>query len=96
MAPIKKIQVTDQTKMQPPTAAPHGPSAPTNAPTQVSAVTAEGVQKKTGPTFNQSPALKPSPPDRGSVNIINDKRQPAPRGPAPAMGLPGGQQQQGR
>jgi hypothetical protein len=66
------------------------PNAPTRAPAQVSAVTGEGVQKKTAPTFDQNPTLKPNPPDRGSTNIVTDQRQPAPRGPvtiAPGGGV---------
>ena len=62
------------------------PKAPTSAPAQVSAITAEGTEKKTAPTFNQSPKLKPNPPDRGSVNIVSDQRQPAPRGPRAPLG----------
>jgi hypothetical protein len=49
-------------------------------------VTAEGVQKKTGPTFAGNPPLRPNPPDRGSTNVVTDQRMPGKRGPAPAAG----------
>ena len=98
MAPIKVIKVTPQTKPQPATVPAHGggaPQAPTRAPNLRPPTTGiGGEQPKTAPTFNQNPTLKPNPPDNGSVNVISDQRQPAPRGPAPAMGVPGGQQQQ--
>jgi hypothetical protein len=69
------------------------PQAPTRAPAQTSAVTAEGTQKKTAPTFNQNPQLRPNPPDHGSTKIITDQRQPAPRGPANLGGTSVQQQQ---
>ena len=70
------------------------PKAPTNAPAQVSAVTAEGAQKKTAPTFNQNPTLKPNPPSK-QVKIVQPDGQPAARGPqAPLGGTSYGNQQQ--
>jgi hypothetical protein len=72
---------------------PKSPQAPQRAPAQVSAVTAEGAQKKTAPTFDQNPQRKPNPPDRGSTNVVTDQRQPAPRGPA-SLGAASAQQQQ--
>jgi hypothetical protein len=72
---------------------PKSPQAPTRAPAQVSAITGEGTQKKTAPTFDQNPARKPNPPDNGSTNVITDQRQPAPRGPVD-VGMYGGEGQQ--
>lgn len=95
MAPIQKIQTDAKSGGSRPSAGP-SPSekAPTNAPTQTSAVTGKGVQQKTAPTFNQSPTLAPKPADNGSVNIISDQRQPVPKGPANAAQIYGGQGQQ--
>jgi hypothetical protein len=96
MAEIKLIQVTAQTKRQPPTQAPHGaqePQAPTSAPAQRPPTTGNGELAKTQATFNQAPALKPNWPDNGSTKVINNQRQPAPRGPAPSYGPPGGRSQ---
>lgn len=90
MAPIQKIQTDSLSGRSPrPGAGANAGTdvkAPTAAPTQTSAVTADGVAKKTAPTFSQSPTLKPSPPNNGSTNIISDQRQPAPRGPRAPLG----------
>jgi hypothetical protein len=73
---------------------PKSPNAPSRAPAQVSAVTGEGVQKKTAPTFDQNPTLKPNPPDNGSTNVVTDQRMPAKRGPASAAASSTSVQQQ--
>ena len=86
MAPIKVIKVTPQTKPQPPTTPAQHVQVPGSAPTQVSAVTGKGTQPKTAATFNQAPTLKPNPPDNGSTKVIQDQRQPAPRGPRAPLG----------
>lgn len=62
------------------------PKAPTVAPNQIAPSTGEGQQGKTAPTFNQNPKLKPKPADNGTTNIINDQRQPSPRGPQAPLG----------
>jgi hypothetical protein len=89
MAPIKIIQPGPRVgtgNTSSPTKAGADKQAPTNAPAQVSAVTAQGVQAKTAPTFNQSPTLAPKPPDNGSTKIVDDQRQPGPRGPQAPLG----------
>lgn len=86
MAPIKVVKVTAQTKPQPPTVAPQHVQVPGSAPTQPTAVTGQGPSPKTAATFAGNPALNPKPKDNGSTKIIDNQRQPAPRGPQAPLG----------
>jgi hypothetical protein len=89
MAPIKVIKPGPRVgtgATSTPTVGAGDKTAPTNAPAQIHPLTGEGMQAKTAPTFNQSPKLAPKPPDNGSTKIVDDQRQPAPKGPRAPLG----------